>query len=130
MNFNKTAIEIVALNKWFDDFKVLNNINLRVDVGEIVVVCGPSGSGKSTLVRCINCLERHDSGELKVLGNKIVNDKNSLKLVSSQVGMVFQQFNLFPHLSVIENLTLGPIQALGLSRDEALSRAQKLLDRL
>ena len=130
MDTHNTAIEINSLNKWFDSFKVLENINIKVDIGEIVVVCGPSGSGKSTLVRCINRLEKHDSGTIKVLGNELSNDQSSIKLISSQVGMVFQQFNLFPHLSVIENLTLGPMQALGLSKSEAFSRAQKLLDRV
>ncbi len=130
MQLPEAAIEITGLNKWFQTFKVLDNIHLKVDIGEIVVVCGPSGSGKSTLVRCISRLETHESGIIKVLGNQLFNDQNSIKLISSQVGMVFQQFNLFPHLSVLENVTLGPIQALGLSKSEAYSKAQKLLDRV
>jgi general L-amino acid transport system ATP-binding protein len=98
--------------------------------GQKVVICGPSGSGKSTLVRCINRLEEHDEGDIKVLGNFLTNDRLSLASIKSKVSMVFQQFNLFPHLSVIENLTLGPIKALGISKKEATERALYFLERV
>ena len=124
------AIEITKLTKWFDDFKVLNDVNLIVNHGEIVVICGPSGSGKSTLVRCINRLENHDKGTVNVIGETLTNDPKSFKYISSEVGMVFQQFNLFPHLTVLDNLTLGPIRALGLERKAAESRAYDLLERV
>ena len=124
------AIEISQLSKWYGDFNVLDNINLKVSSGEIVVVCGPSGSGKSTLVRCINGLENHDQGTIKVIGQRLTSDPESFKSISSKVGMVFQQFNLFPHLSVLENLTLGPIQALGLDKKSAEFRAYSLLERV
>ena len=109
---------------------MLNNINLDVIPGEKVVVCGPSGSGKSTLVRCINRLEMHQSGEIRVMGKKLTSDQKSISQISSEVGMVFQQFNLFPHLTVLQNLTLGPTKALGLSEKEAKTRALMLLERV
>jgi len=130
MTKSDPAIEISGLSKWFGDFKVLDSINLEVRSGEIVVVCGPSGSGKSTLVRCINRLEDHDHGTIKVIGQELTSDPRSFRSISSKVGMVFQQFNLFPHLSVLENLTLGPIQALGLDKKSAESRAHSLLERV
>jgi len=130
MTKSDPAIEISGLSKWFGDFKVLDSINLEVLSGEIVVVCGPSGSGKSTLVRCINRLEDHDYGTIKVIGQKLTSDPRSFRSISAKVGMVFQQFNLFPHLSVLENLTLGPIQALGLDKKSAESRAHSLLERV
>tara|TARA_B100001094_G_C18059583_1_gene734349 strand:- start:62 stop:808 length:747 start_codon:yes stop_codon:yes gene_type:complete len=130
MTKSDPAIEISGLSKWFGDFKVLDSINLEVLSGEIVVVCGPSGSGKSTLVRCINRLEDHDHGTIKVIGQELTSDPRSFRSISSKVGMVFQQFNLFPHLSVLENLTLGPIQALGLDKKSAESRAHSLLERV
>ena len=107
MTKSDPAIEISGLSKWFGDFKVLDSINLEVLSGEIVVVCGPSGSGKSTLVRCINRLEDHDYGTIKVIGQKLTSDPRSFRSISSKVGMVFQQFNLFPHLSVLENQPSG-----------------------
>ena len=124
------AININKLNKWFGEFKVLKDINLTVQEGEKVVICGPSGSGKSTLVRCINRLEMHQSGTINVRGTELTNDPKSIAGIRSDVGMVFQQFNLFPHLSVIQNLTLGPIKALGLSEKEAKERAFLLLERV
>ena len=126
----KPAIEINKLNKWFDDFNVLSDVNLTVNHGEIVVICGPSGSGKSTLVRCINRLENHDGGTIKVIGETLTNDPKSFSGISSDVGMVFQQFNLFPHLSVLDNLTLGPIHSLGLDKKSAEHRAYNLLERV
>ena len=124
------AINMIEVNKWFGDFKVLNNINLNIDNGEKIVICGPSGSGKSTLVRCINRLEMHQSGTIKVIGQELTNDIQSITAIRSKVGMVFQQFNLFPHLTVLQNLTLGPTKALGLSENDAKQKAYKLLERV
>tara|TARA_B110000483_G_C18173592_1_gene534173 strand:+ start:355 stop:1092 length:738 start_codon:yes stop_codon:yes gene_type:complete len=124
------AINMIGVNKWFGDFKVLNDINLKVNSGEKIVICGPSGSGKSTLVRCINRLEMHQSGIIKVIGKELTNDPKSISLIRSEIGMVFQQFNLFPHLTVLENLTLGPMKALGLSEKDAKKIAYKLIERV
>jgi len=118
------AIQMQAVNKWFGDFHVLKDINLSVNTGERVVICGPSGSGKSTVVRCINRLEVHEQGIIRVNGAELSDASNA------GVGMVFQQFNLFPHLSVMQNLTLGPMKALGLSRVEAEERARHYLERV
>ena len=126
----KEVIDINNVSKYFGKFKALDSVNLRVMRGQKVVICGPSGSGKSTLVRCINRLEEHDEGDIKVLGNFLTNDRLSLASIKSKVSMVFQQFNLFPHLSVIENLTLGPIKALGISKKEAMERALYFLERV
>ena len=130
MSSANPAIEINKLTKWFDDFNVLIDVDLTVNHGEIVVICGPSGSGKSTLVRCINRLENHDGGTVKVIGETLTNDSKSFANISSDVGMVFQQFNLFPHLCVLDNLTLGPIHALGLDQKSAEIRAYNLLERV
>ncbi|WP_050604285.1 amino acid ABC transporter ATP-binding protein [Ruegeria sp. 6PALISEP08] len=124
------AIELVGVNKWFDTFHVLKDINLTVNSGEKVVICGPSGSGKSTVVRCINQLEKHQKGTIRVDGVELTNDAKSAATIRSEVGMVFQQFNLFPHLTVLENLTLGPIKARGLSRKEAEEKARHYLERV
>tara|TARA_S200000501_G_scaffold279309_1_gene263251 strand:- start:550 stop:1269 length:720 start_codon:yes stop_codon:yes gene_type:complete len=118
------------VNKWFGDFKVLNDIDLEINNGEKIVICGPSGSGKSTLVRCINRLEMHQSGTIKVMGKELTDDQKSITSIRSKVGMVFQQFNLFPHLTVLQNLTLGPSKALGLSEKESQDKAYKLLERV
>ena len=126
----ETAIELVAVNKWFGDFHVLKDINLEVQAGEKVVICSPSGSGKSTVVRCINRLEEHQSGTIRLYGNELTNDPKSIASIQGEVGMVFQQFNLFPHLSVLDNLTLGPMKARGLSRSDAEARARHYLDRV
>ena len=126
----KEVIDINNVSKYFGKFKALDSVNLRVMRGQKVVICGPSGSGKSTLVRCINRLEEHDEGDIKVLGNFLTNDRHCLASIKSKVSMVFQQFNLFPHLSVIENLTLGPIKALGISKKEAMERALYFLERV
>ena len=126
----KAAIELIDVNKWFGDFHVLKDINLKVGMGEKIVICGPSGSGKSTVVRCINRLESHESGNILVDGIELTNSPESVKAIRSEVGMVFQQFNLFPHLTVLENLTLGPMKARGLSKEEAVARAEKYLDRI
>ena len=124
------AVEMVGGNKWFGDFHVLRDINLKVASGEKVVICGPSGSGKSTVVRCINRLEQHQKGTIRVGGVELTNDPKSVAAIRSEVGMVFQQFNLFPHLPVMENLTLGPLKARGLARDEAEARAMRYLERV
>jgi general L-amino acid transport system ATP-binding protein len=124
------AIELVNVNKWYDTFHVLKDINLQVATGEKVVICGPSGSGKSTVVRSINKLEPHQTGQIRVFGREMTNDPQSYSAVQGDVGMVFQQFNLFPHLSVLDNLTLGPIKARGLSRTEAEEKARNYLERV
>ena len=127
---NETAIELVAVNKWFGDFHVLKDIDLTVGAGEKVVICGPSGSGKSTVVRCINRLEEHQKGTIRLYGAELTNDPKSIASIQGEVGMVFQQFNLFPHLSVLDNLTLGPMKARGLSRADAEERARHYLTRV
>ena len=125
-----TAIELVDVNKWFGDFHVLKDINLTVQTGEKVVICGPSGSGKSTVVRCVNRLEEHQKGTIRLEGRELTNDAKSVASIQGEVGMVFQQFNLFPHLSVLDNLTLGPMKARGLTRADAETRAREYLDRV
>lgn len=125
-----TAIELVDVNKWFGDFHVLKDINLTVQTGEKVVICGPSGSGKSTVVRCVNRLEEHQKGTIRLDGRELTNDPRSIASIQGEVGMVFQQFNLFPHLSVLDNLTLGPMKARGLTRTQAETRAREYLERV
>ncbi len=124
------AIELVDVNKWYGTFHVLKDINLTIGSGEKVVICGPSGSGKSTVVRCINQLEKHQKGTIRIDGVELTDDPKSVATIRSEVGMVFQQFNLFPHLTVLENLTLGPIKARGLSRKEAEDKARHYLERV
>ncbi len=124
------AIEMIDVNKWFGDFHVLKDINLNISAGERVVICGPSGSGKSTVVRCINRLEKHEKGTIRVDGMQLSNNRKAIAAIRNEVGMVFQQFNLFPHLTVLENLTLGPIKARGLSQSDADTRAMALLERV
>ena len=124
------AIEINNVSKWFGEFRALNDVSLTTSQGEKVVICGPSGSGKSTLVRCINRLETHKKGSIKVRGIELTDNSSSISEIRAEVGMVFQQFNLFPHLTVLQNLTLGPTKALGLSQKEANERAFKLLERV
>ena len=126
----KVIIECEGVNKWFGDFHVLKDINLRVREGQRVVVCGPSGSGKSTLIRCIIRLEEHQEGRIVVDGHELGDDAKSVAAVRSEVGMVFQQFNLFPHLTVVENCMLGPTKARGLSKAEARDRAMEYLTRV
>jgi len=118
------------VSKFFDEFQALKDVNLDVHLGERVVVCGPSGSGKSTLIRCINRLEAHESGDIVVDGVTLTDSKETLDKIRGDVGMVFQQFNLFPHLTVLENLTLGPKRVLGLSQKDAKARAMKYLERV
>jgi general L-amino acid transport system ATP-binding protein len=121
---------MVGVNKWFGQLHVLNDVNLRVGQGERVVVCGPSGSGKSTLIRCINRLEAHQSGRILVDGIELTDDVAGIDAIRGEVGMVFQQFNLFPHLSVLENLTLAPVWVRGQAKAEAREMALSLLDRV
>ena len=123
-------IELNNVDKFFGDFQALKNINLNVDVGEKVVVCGPSGSGKSTMIRCINHIESHDAGTITVDGIELTEDMNNVLTIRREVGMVFQQFNLFPHLTVLENLTLAPMKARRLSSKEANDIAMQYLERV
>jgi ABC-type polar amino acid transport system ATPase subunit len=123
-------IELENVDKFFGDFQALKDINLNVGVGEKVVVCGPSGSGKSTMIRCINHIESHDAGTITVDGIELTEDMNNVLTIRREVGMVFQQFNLFPHLTVLENLTLAPMKARGLSSKEANDIAKQYLDRV
>ena len=123
-------IDIVGLNKWFGPFHVLRDINLSVAPRERIVICGPSGSGKSTLIRCINRLEEHQQGNIIVDGTELTNDVKHVEAIRREVGMVFQHFNLFPHLTVLENLTLGPIWVLKTPKAEAEEEAMKYLERV
>jgi ABC-type polar amino acid transport system ATPase subunit len=130
MTDQPNLIEIRGVSKHFGDFQALKDVSLDVKLGERVVICGPSGSGKSTLIRCINRLEAHEAGEIVVDGVTLTQSQDSLDKIRGTVGMVFQQFNLFPHLTVLENLTLGPRRVLGLSEDEAKARAMLYLERV
>ncbi|HHZ98975.1 MAG TPA: amino acid ABC transporter ATP-binding protein, partial [Candidatus Marinimicrobia bacterium] len=123
-------ILIEGVSKWFGDFQVLCDIDLTVKQGERVVVCGPSGSGKSTLIRCLNRLEEHQKGRIVVDGIELDHDTKHIHDVRCEVGMVFQQFNLFPHLTVLENCTLGPMKARGITKAEAERRAMEYLERV
>lgn len=123
-------IEIDNLNKWFGDFHVLKDIDMSVNRGEVVVVIGPSGSGKSTLIRCINRLEKHNAGRIIVDGTELSDDLRNIQEIRRETGMVFQQFNLFPHLSVLDNVTLGPRQVRKLPKRDADKLAMELLERV
>jgi ABC-type polar amino acid transport system ATPase subunit len=123
-------ISITGVDKFFGDFQALKGIDLTVGAGERVVICGPSGSGKSTLIRCVNRLESHDRGRIVVDGIELDDDTKNIAAIRREVGMVFQQFNLFPHLSVIENLTLAPMRARGMARSEADELARHYLERV
>ena len=112
-------IKIQNMNKWFGDFQVLKNINLEVEANKKIVVCGPSGSGKSTLIRCINRLEEHQEGDIIVDGNELSEKTKDIEKIRAEVGMVFQQFNLFPHLSILDNCTLAPIWVKKMPKKEA-----------
>ncbi len=126
----QSIISIRDVSKFYGNFQALNSVSVDVNVGERVVVCGPSGSGKSTLIRCINQLEKHESGDIFVDGVKLTNNRESLNAIRSNVGMVFQQFNLFPHLTVLENLTIGPLRARKLAKAEARELGTKYLERV
>ena len=130
MTTDTPLITMRKVSKYFGDFQALKDVSLDVALGERVVICGPSGSGKSTLIRCINRLEAHESGDIVVDGITLTGTAESLEKIRGNVGMVFQQFNLFPHLTVIDNLTLGPRRVLGLSDADAKARAMKYLERV
>lgn len=130
MKDRKDIIEIKNLNKWYGDFHALKDINLTIKKGEIIVVCGPSGSGKSTLIRCINYLEQFQEGSISVEGIDLVNDVKKIKAIREEVAMVFQHFNLFPHLTILDNLTLAPIWVKKMPRKEAEAMAMKYLERV
>ncbi len=128
---NESIISFEKVNKWYgNSFHVLRDIDLQVRTGERIVICGPSGSGKSTLIRCINRLEEHQEGTIRVDGLELSDDVKAIEKVRKQVGMVFQQFNLFPHLTVLENLTLSPMWVMKLPRAEAEERALQQLKRV
>ena len=126
----KNVIKINGMHKWFGSFHVLKNINLEVSQGERIVICGPSGSGKSTLIRCINRLEVHQQGHISVNGVELSGDLKNLEVIRSDVGMVFQSFNLFPHLSVLENCTLAPIWVRKMPKKDAEELAMEYLKRV
>lgn len=123
-------IEIQDMNKWYGEFHVLKNINLKVKKGEKIVICGPSGSGKSTMIRCINHLEEHQQGRIDVAGTELTEDLKNIEIIRKQVGMCFQHFNLFPHLTVLENCTLASIWVKKMPKNEAEKVAMKYLERV
>ena len=127
---NDTAIQLMDVNKWFGEFHVLKDINLTVERGERIVICGPSGSGKSTMIRCINRLEEHQRGQIVVDGTELTNDLKDIEIIRREVGMVFQHFNLFPHLTVLENLVLAPMWVRKISREEAEKTGMMYLERV
>ena len=127
---DETAIKITKMNKWFGNFHVLRDIDLTVYQGERIVVCGPSGSGKSTLIRCINALEEHQRGEIVVDGTLLSSDLKNIDKIRSEVGMVFQHFNLFPHLTILENCTLAPLWVRNIPKKEAAETAMHFLEKV
>ena len=127
---SQPVIEVEGLNKWYGAFHVLRDINLNVNEGERIVICGPSGSGKSTLIRCINRLEEHQEGRIVINGTRLTNDLKNIDAVRREVGMVFQSFNLFPHLTVLENCTLAPIWVRKTPKVEAEAIAMEYLERV
>ena len=130
MTQGQPIIRICNLDKFYDGFQALKNVNLTVQQGEKIVICGPSGSGKSTLIRCINRLEEHSAGQLFVDGVELTDDTVDIRAIRQEVGMVFQQFNLFPHLTVLENLTIGPIRVRKMAKADAETRARMYLERV
>ena len=130
MNAEHGVVELQNVNKWYGNFHVLRNINLSVKRGEKIVICGPSGSGKSTMIRCINRLEEHQKGDIIVNGRTLTADIKDIELVRRNVGMVFQHFNLFPHLTVLQNCTLAPIWVKKMPKQEAEEMAMKFLERV
>ena len=125
-----TAVEMIGVNKWYGEFHVLRDINLKVSRGEKLVICGPSGSGKSTMIRCINRLEEHQKGQIIVDGTELTNDLKKIDEIRREVGMVFQHFNLFPHLTILENCTLAPIWVKKMPKKEAEEVAMHYLKRV
>ncbi len=126
----RPIIEVINVHKWYGDFHVLKEINLQVAPKERIVICGPSGSGKSTLIRCINRLEEHQKGQIVVDGIELTNDIKNIEKVRAEVGMVFQHFNLFPHLTILDNLTLGPIWVRKTPKKEAEEAAMMYLEKV
>lgn len=129
-DLQEEIIEISEVHKWYGDFHVLKDINLTVRRGERIIICGPSGSGKSTLIRCINRLEEHQRGTIKVDGIELTNNLKNIERVRAEVGMVFQHFNLFPHLTILENLTLGPVWVRKIPKNEAEETAMFYLEKV
>ena len=127
---DRPIIEVIGMHKWYGEFHVLSDINLHVQEKERIVICGPSGSGKSTLIRCINRLEEHQRGQIIVDGIELTNDIKNIEKVRAEVGMVFQHFNLFPHLTIVENLTLGPIWVRKTPKKEAEEEAMMYLEKV
>ena len=127
---SESTIQLRNVNKWYGQFHVLRDVNLEVAKGERIVICGPSGSGKSTMIRCINRLEEHQEGQIVVDGVELSNDLKQIETIRRNVGMVFQHFNLFPHMTVLENLTLGPIWVLKKTKAQAAAEAMKYLERV
>jgi len=127
---DEAVVEMIDVNKWYGDFHVLRDINLTVYRGERIVICGPSGSGKSTLIRCINRLEEHQAGKIIVLGTELTEDIKKIEEIRREVGMVFQHFNLFPHLTVLENCTLAPIWVKRMPKKEAEEIAMHFLEKV
>jgi len=126
----KPLVSISGLSKWYEDFNALHEINLTVSMGEKLVICGPSGSGKSTLIRCINQLEAHQKGTIIVDGLEVTPEMKNLEAIRRDIGMVFQNFNLFPHKTILENLTLGPIRNRGVSLKDAEVLAMQYLEKV
>ena len=124
------VIQLDKVNKWYDDFHVLKDIDLIVEKGQKIVICGPSGSGKSTMIRCINRLEAHQKGTIVVHGTELTNDLKNIDIIRKNVGMVFQQFNLFPHLSVLDNISLAPIWVKKMPKGEAEEVAMAYLEKV
>ncbi len=129
-DLSQPIVKIVGMHKWYGDFHVLSDINLDVQTGEKIVICGPSGSGKSTLIRCINRIEEHQKGRIIVNGVELTKDIKNIEKVRTEVGMVFQHFNLFPHLTIMENLTLGPIWVRKTPKKEAEATAMHYLEKV
>ncbi len=127
---DEVAVDMIGVNKWYADFHVLKDINLRVQKGERIVIAGPSGSGKSTMIRCINALEEHQKGKIVVDGIELTNDLRKIDEVRKEVGMVFQHFNLFPHLTILQNCTLGPIWVRKMPKAKAEELAMHYLERV
>ena len=127
---DSVVIRMEGVHKWYGDFHVLKNIDLEVKQGERIVLCGPSGSGKSTLIRCINRLEEHQRGRIVINGTELTSDLKNIERIRREVGMVFQHFNLFPHLTIVENLALGPIWVRKMPRKEAEAAAMHYLERV
>jgi polar amino acid transport system ATP-binding protein len=125
-----SMIEFHNVNKWYGDFHVLKDINESVDAGEVLVICGPSGSGKSTLIRCVNRLEEYQKGHILIEGRDLHGDDVDVNLLRAEIGIVFQQFNLYPHLSVLKNITLAPVKVKKIPRNEAEELAMQLLERV